>query len=209
MGCLETIHIEKPINERFVFPVQWVNRPDASFRGFSGTVAQGLVKVGDEIRVTASGQKATVAEISTMDGALPEAAAGDAITLRLDKEIDASRGDVLSLSQTPLDMTDQFEATLVWLHEEPGLPGRSHELKLASQWTRASITHIKHRIDINTLAHEASRQLQLNDIAVCNIATTKALVYDSYTNCKTLGSFILVDRITNATVAAGMMPGTY
>jgi bifunctional enzyme CysN/CysC len=205
MGCLETIHIEKPINERFVFPVQWVNRPDASFRGFSGTVAQGLVKVGDEIRVTASGQKATVAEISTMDGALPTAAAGDAITLRLDKEIDASRGDVLSLSQTPLDMTDQFEATLVWLHEEPGLPGRSHELKLASQWTRASITHIKHRIDINTLAHDASRQLQLNDIAVCNIATTKSLVYDSYTNSKSLGSFILVDRITHATVAAGMI----
>ena len=205
MGCLETIHIEKPINERFVFPVQWVNRPDASFRGFSGTVAQGLVKVGDEIRVTASGQKATVAEISTMDGALPTAAAGDAITLRLDKEIDASRGDVLSLAQTPLDMTDQFEATLVWLHEEPGLPGRSHELKLASQWTRASITHIKHRIDINTLAHDASRQLQLNDIAVCNIATTKSLVYDSYTNSKSLGSFILVDRITHATVAAGMI----
>lgn len=205
MGCLETIPIEKPTNQRFVFPVQWVNRPDASFRGFSGTVAQGLVKVGDEIRVSASGQKAMVAEISTMDGALATATTGDAITLRLDKEIDASRGDVLSLAQTPLDTTDQFEATLVWLHEEPGLPGRSHELKLASQWTRASITHIKHRIDINTLAHEASRQLQLNDIAVCNIATTKALVYDSYTSCKSLGSFILVDRITHATVAAGMI----
>ena len=140
-----------------------------------------------------------------MDGALPEAKAGQSITLKLDREIDASRGDVLSLSQSPLEMTDQFEATLVWMNEEAGLVGRSYDIKLATQWASASITSIKHRIDINTLAHEASKKLALNDISVCNLATSKPLVFDSYTHSKSLGSFILVDRFTHATVAAGMI----
>ena len=206
-GYLETVQIS-PRNgaqERFVFPVQWVNRPDSSFRGFSGSVAAGQVQAGDEIRVTASGQTARVAEIVTLDGALPRAQAGQAVTLRLDREIDASRGDVLSLAQSPLEMTDQFEATLVWLHADAGLIGRSYEIKLASQWASASITGIKYRIDVNTLAHEASRQLGLNDISVCNLAISRPLVYDSYTACQPLGSFILVDRYTHATVAAGMI----
>ena len=205
MGFLETVHIAKADSQRTVFPVQWVNRPNSSFRGFSGTIAQGSIKVGDTLRVTASGQTAQVAEIVTMDSALPSAQVGDAITLRLDREIDASRGDVLSQTQTPLEMTDQFEATLVWMQPYAGHSGRSYDLKLATQWASASITHIKHRVDIITLAHEASRQLQLNDIAVCNIATTKPLVFDSYYNCKSLGSIILVDRFTHATVAAGMI----
>jgi bifunctional enzyme CysN/CysC len=205
MGYLETVPLPAPAANKLVFPVQWVNRPDSSFRGFSGTVAQGSVKVGDEIRVTASGQTAQVAEIVTQDGALPQAVAGDAVTLRLSHEIDASRGDVLSLAQHPLDMTDQFEATLVWMHEEAGLHGRSYDIKLANQWTTASITSIKHRVDINTLALEASTQLKLNDICVCKLATTKPLVYDSYQNCKTLGGFILVDKFSHATVAVGMI----
>jgi bifunctional enzyme CysN/CysC len=188
-----------------VFPVQWVNRPNSSFRGFSGTLAQGSLRVGDMVRVTASGQTAQVAEIVTMDGPLQEANASDAITLRLDREIDASRGDVLSQAQTPLEMTDQFEATLVWMHADAGLPGRNYDLKLASQWTGASITQIKHRVDINTLHHDASRQMQLNDIAVCKLATAKPLVFDNYASCPTLGSFILVDRFTHATVAAGLI----
>jgi bifunctional enzyme CysN/CysC len=205
MGYLETVESKAPESERMVFPVQWVNRPHASFRGFSGWLAQGSVKLGDEIRVTASGQLARVADIVTMDGSLQLANAGDAVTLCLDREIDASRGDVLSLSQSPLEMTDQFEVTLVWMHQDQGMVGRNYDLKLASQWVSASITNIKHRLDINTLAHEASKHLSLNDITVCNIATAKPLVFDTYPNSQTLGSFILVDRFSHATVAAGMI----
>ena len=208
MGCLETCEVNSGKTDRLVFPVQWINRPNASFRGFSGYVGEGQVKVGDEIRVTLSGHTATVTEIVTMDGPLQQAVAGDAVTLTLDKEIDASRGDIISLSQRPLETTDQFEATLVWMHEEAGLIGRSYDIKLATQWATASITNIKHRVDINNLAHEASTQLALNDISVCTLATSKPLVFDSYANSHTLGSFILVDRISNATVAAGMINHT-
>ena len=205
MAYLETVAIPTPGSEKWVFPVQSVTRPNSTFRGFSGSVAQGSVQVGDDIRVTASGQTAKVTEIVTMDGPLARADAGQAVTLRLDREIDASRGDILSLSHSPLETTDQFEATLVWMDEDPGLMGRSYLLKLATQWATASMTNIKHKVDINTLAHEASKKLALNDISVCNIATSKPLVFDSYQNSKTLGSFILVDRFTHATVAAGMV----
>lgn len=205
MGYLETVRIDPQTADRLVFPVQWVNRPDASFRGFSGSVTEGSVNVGDEIRVTVSGHTANVAEIVTMDGSLAQALAGDAVTLRLSKEIDVSRGDVLSLRRCPLETTDQFEATLVWMNEEAGLIGRTYDIKLATQWASASITSIKYRVNINTLAHEASKKLELNDIGVCNIATGKPLVFDSYRNSKALGSFILVDRFSHATVAAGMI----
>jgi bifunctional enzyme CysN/CysC len=205
MGYLKTVEIEQGSDKRMVFPVQWANRPDSNFRGISGTLVEGSLRTGDEIQVTASGQKAFVTEIVTMDGLLDTATRGDAITLRLDREIDASRGDVISLSQLPLEMTDQFEATLVWMHEDPGMVGRSYYLKLANQWVAASVTNIKHRININTLAHEASKALQLNDIAVCNIATSKSVVFDNYKASHVLGGFILVDRLTHATVAAGMI----
>jgi len=205
MGFLETVEVTAGSSERLVFPVQWVNRPNDSFRGFSGYLAEGQVSVGDEIRVTQSGQTAAVAEIVSMDGSRQTAACGDAVTLRLDREIDASRGDIISLSQRPLETTDQFEATLVWMNDDAGLIGRSYDIKLATQWASASITGIKHRININSLAHEASTQLMLNDISVCTFATSKPLVFDRYENCKALGSFILVDRMSNATVAAGMI----
>ena len=205
IGYLETIAVQAPGADKLVFPIQWVNRPDSTFRGFSGSVAQGRVQVGDEIRVTASGQTARVAEIVTLDGPLATAESGQAVTLRLDHEIDASRGDLLSLSSNPLETTDQFEATLVWMDEDAGLIGRSYQIKLANQWTTASITSIKHKVDINTLAHEASTKLELNDISVCNIAASKPLVFDNYQRSKTLGGFILVDRFTHATVAAGMI----
>mgnify|MGYP003440305231 CR=1 FL=1 len=175
LGCLETIEVAKPLSERLVFPVQWVNRPDATFRGFSGYLSEGRVRVGDEIRVTRSGQTARIAEIVSMDGSLQQAVCGDAVTLRLDKEIDASRGDILSLSQNPLESTDQFEATLVWMDEAPGLIGRNYDIKLATQWASASITGIKHRVDINTLSHEASTQLGLNDISLCAGMITHSL----------------------------------
>lgn len=205
MDYLETIEVQKCSSDRMVFPLQWVNRPNSNFRGFSGTMVEGKVRVGDEICVTASGQKAIVSDIVTMDGSLQVANAGDAITLCLDREIDASRGDVMSLVQSPLEMTDQFEAIIVWMHQDEGVSGRNYDLKLASQWTSASVTTIKYRIDINTLAHEASKKLQLNDISVCNIAMAKSVVFDVYANSQTLGSFILVDRFTHATVAAGMI----
>ncbi|MBX9914921.1 MAG: sulfate adenylyltransferase subunit CysN [Pseudomonadaceae bacterium] len=205
MGYLETIEINTPNPERLVFPVQWVNRPDASFRGFSGYVAEGKLRVGDEIRVTRSGQTVAIEEIVSMNGPMQEALCGDAVTLRLCKGVDVSRGDILSLSKSPLDTTDQFEATLVWMNEEPGLIGRSYEVKLATQRASASITGIKHRVNVNTLAHEASKQLSLNDISLCTLATSNPLVFDSYQQSRTLGSFILVDRTTNATVAAGMI----
>ncbi len=180
MGCLETLHIDKPIQTKAVFPVQWVSRPNASFRGFGGTLATGQLAVGDAIRVTASGQTACLSRIVTADGDLDAAQAGDAVTLVLDREVDASRGDVISLADQPMEMTDQFEATLVWLQDEPGHIGRTYELKLANQWANASLTSLKYRIDVNTQTHESCKQLTLNDIAVANLALSKPLVFSSY-----------------------------
>lgn len=205
MGCLETLEIAAPASERLVFPVQWVNRPDASFRGFSGYVAEGQVSVGDEVRASLSGHTATVTDIIGMNGSTQSATGADAVTLTLSKEIDVSRGDTLSLSHSPLEVTDQFEAVLIWMNEDAGLNGRSYDIKLATQWASASITNIKYRIDTNTLARDASRHLSLNDISVCTLATSKPLVFDRYQQSRTLGSFILVDRVTHATVAAGLI----
>lgn len=205
MGYLETIDVTNVAESRFVFPVQWVNRPHADFRGFSGSVAGGRIAVGDTIRVTASGQTAQIKRIVTFDGDQPEAIAGEAITLVLDKEVDASRGDILAAADSPLEITDQFEATVVWMHEDAGLVGRNYELKLANQWAGASITTIKHRIDVNTWSHESCRHLGLNDIAVCNLALSRPIVFDAYQKSSSLGGFILVDRFSQATVAAGMI----
>ncbi|HEY0588242.1 MAG TPA: sulfate adenylyltransferase subunit CysN [Pseudoduganella sp.] len=205
LGYLETVKLEAPAGDQAAFPVQWVNRPDSTFRGFSGTVAQGSLSVGDEIRVTASGQTSKIAEIVTMDGSRQCASRGDAVTLRLATEIDASRGDILSLAKAPLDMTDQLEATLIWTDSDPGLVGRSYHIKLSTQDAAASITKIKHEVDVNTLAHNASKQLELNSISVCTLALSKPLVFDNYEKSKPLGCFILVDRFSNATVAIGMV----
>ena len=202
---LDTIDIRRPPQAGSVFPVQWVSRPNADFRGYAGTLAAGELKLGDTLRVAQSGQIAKISRIVTGDGDLSSATAGDAITLCLDREIDISRGDVLSRADSPIETTDQFEATLVWLHEEPGLASRRYDLKLASQWTGASITAIKHRINVNTLAEEPARKLELNDITVCNIATTQPLAFEPYSNSRELGGFILVDRYTHATVAAGLI----
>jgi bifunctional enzyme CysN/CysC len=205
MGGLETLHINKQGQSKGVFPVQWVNRPNASFRGFSGTLAAGQLTVGDPLRITASGQTATLSRIVTADGDLNAAQAGDAVTLVLDREVDASRGDVIALAEQPLEMTDQFEATLVWMHDEPGHMGRAYDLKLANQWASASLTGLKYRVNVNTQAHESCKQLALNDIAVANLALSKPLVFAPYEENHNLGGFILVDKFTHATVAAGMI----
>ena len=202
---LETLDIRRAPQPGSVFPVQWVNRPNADFRGYAGTLAAGELQLGDTLRVAQSGQIARISRIVTGDGDRSMVTAGDAITLCLDREIDISRGDVLSRADLPIETTDQFEATLVWLHEEPGLASRRYDLKLASQWTGASITAIKHRINVNMLAEEPARKLELNDITVCNIATTQPLAFEAYEKSRELGGFILVDRYTHATVAAGLI----
>ena len=205
LAYLETVQSQRAAQPQLVFPVQWVNRPNADFRGYSGTLASGQLQVGDTLRVTASGQTAHVQRIVTQDGDLTHAKAGQAITIVLDKEVDASRGDIFSAATAPLDMTDQFEATLVWMHEEPGLIGRQYDIKLANQWASASLTAIKHQIDVNTGAHQSCRQLALNDIAQCTLALSRPLVFDTYARSATLGGFIVVDRFSRATVAAGMI----
>ena len=205
LGFLETVHIRSATDQRLVFPVQYINRPQADFRGLSGTVASGRIAVGNTVRVTASGQTAKIKRIIAPDGDAPEALAGSAITVVLDKELDASRGDILARADTPLEMTDQFAATVIWMHEDQGMVGRSYELKLANQWAGASLTSIKHRIDVNTGAHEACRELSLNDIALCNLALSRPVVFDAYAKSHTIGGFILVDRFSRATVAAGLI----
>jgi bifunctional enzyme CysN/CysC len=204
MGWLETVRPEPPRHGRFCFPVQAVNRPSQDFRGLMGTVAEGHVSRGDAVRVTASGQTARVRRIVTLDGDLERAERGQAITLTLDREIDASRGDVISCSQA-IETTDQFEASLVWMHGDPGLTGRSYLLKLATQVTPVSITAIKHGVNVNTLAQEPRSQLDLNDIAMCTLATAQPVAFDAYERSRTLGGFILIDRFSHATVAAGMI----
>jgi bifunctional enzyme CysN/CysC len=208
LNCLEEIHIQQPSNSKTIFPVQLVNRPDANFRGLSGMLSSNKLSVGDELRVTSSGQIAILTNMISTDGPVKEAQAGDSLTLILDRDIDASRGDVISLAKEPLEQTDQFEATLIWMHEDLGYVGRTYELKLANQWASATITKLKNRINVNTQENEPCTQLALNDIAIANLSLTKSIVYESYLENKTFGGFVLVDKYTHATVAAGMIRHT-
>ena len=208
LGCLQILPLFAPTKDKFVFPVQWVNRPHADFRGFSGTVAQGSVHLGETLRVTSSGQVAKVKEILTMDESLQVGLPGQSITLCLDREIDVSRGDVFSLADSPIESTDQFQATLVWMHEYQGFSGRQYEIKLNNQWAQAAITEIKHKTNVNTLTHEPLKELNINDIATCNLSLNKPIACEPFEILKSLGSFILVDRHTHATVAAGMVEHT-
>ncbi len=204
-GFLETVEVIPQNDKRVVFPVQWVNRTTPDYRGYSGTLAGGRLEPGDELRVSASGQLARVRRLSDFDGELQHASAGDAVTIELDRELDISRGDILSAASAPLETSDQFEATVIWMHADTGHTGRNYELKLANQWVGASMTAIKHRIDVNTGHSESCRQLELNDIAVCNLALSKPIVMDAFSASPELGRFILVDRFTSATVAAGLI----
>jgi bifunctional enzyme CysN/CysC len=209
MGALESASIDTSENQQFVLPIQWVNRPNPKFRGFSGTIVSGKIAVGSPIRVTASGQVSIVKEIITPERMIfkkgGQAKAGEAVTITLHDEIDISRGDVLTAPKELLTSSDQFEVSLIWLDQTPGHIGRSYDLQLSIQQTSASITSIKHRVDINTLANTACKELGFNEIAICNIALSKSITFDAYKNSKELGSFILIDRFTNATVAAGLI----
>lgn len=208
MGYLETIDPTPQSPSGSAFSVQWVNRPNSEFRGFSGSVLQGEFKVSDQIRVTRTGQIANVHKIVTMDGPLNKVYTGDVPTLVLDSEIDVSRGDVLTLADAPLETTDQIEAKLVWMHENECLVGRNYELKLSNQWCGAALTRIKNRINVNSLTSESAKSLALNDIGTCQIHLSRPLVFSPYEEIRALGSFILVDKLTHATVAAGMITHT-
>lgn len=205
MGCLEDIFMQPIEIVPFVFLIRSISRTDLSFRVLTGSVVQGSVRVGDEIRLTASGDTARVTDILTNSDSIADAVAGHTITLRLDKDIDAAPGGIVSTSQRPLELTDQFEATLVWLHEEAGLIGRNYNIELATQRASASITNIKYKLDVNSLAHQAARQLGNKDIGVCNISVNQPLAFDNYQNSAIMGGFILVDRFTHTMVAVGMI----
>ncbi|OJX18610.1 MAG: adenylyl-sulfate kinase [Devosia sp. 67-54] len=187
------------------FPVQWVNRPNLDFRGFAGTVASGVVAVGDDVLVAASRKPAKVTRIVTMDGDLQQAVAGEAVTLVLDREIDVSRGDMLAHpGQTP-EFSNQFQARMIWMNEEPAIPGRSYLLKLGTQQVPAAITDLKFRTNVNTLEHSAAKTLELNEVGTLTIATDKPIAFDSYASNGLTGGFILIDRISNATLGAGVI----
>jgi bifunctional enzyme CysN/CysC len=201
---LEAIDVaEDRSGSKLRFPVQWVNRPDLDFRGFSGTVASGAVAVGDEVLIASSRKPAVVRRIVTMSGDLPRAVAGQAVTLVLDREVDISRGDMLSLAGETPEFSNQFQARLVWMSEEPAYPGRSYLLKLGTQLVPATITDLKFRTNVNTLEHTAATKVDLNEVATVTIATDKPIAFDAYASNALTGGFILIDRISNATLGAG------
>ncbi|MBL8548222.1 MAG: sulfate adenylyltransferase subunit CysN [Hyphomonadaceae bacterium] len=207
MQHLEEVEIDEQrrINGPFRMPVQWVNRPNADFRGFAGQIVGGAVRPGDTIRIAPSGKLSTIARIVTKDGDLREAVAGQSVTLTLTDEIDCSRGDVIAAATDPPEASDQFETTLVWMSDEPALPGRPYWLKIGARTVSASITEIKHKINVNTLEELAAKVLDLNEIAVANISVDQAIAFDTYDANPDMGGFILIDRTTNATVAAGLI----
>lgn len=193
------------LEEPFRFPVQWVNRPNLDFRGYSGTITSGRVKVGDEIVVLPSARTTRVKSIVTYDGELQEAIAGQAVTLCLADEVDVSRGDMIAAASARPETADQFAAHLVWMSDEPLFPGRKLILQLGPKQVPAQVTEIKHAINVNTMEHTAAKQLGLNEIAVCNVATDQPLPFAPYKQERENGAFILIDRMTNATVGCGMI----
>jgi len=203
---LETIkHADNDAEKAFRMRVQWVNRPNLDFRGFCGTIASGTIKPGDEVVVPSSGQSSRISRIVTMDGDLEEAFAGQAITLCLEDEIDISRGDMLTTPLVRPSHADQFEAKLVWLHEDPLLPGRSYLLKAGSATAPAQVSELKRKVNVNTLQLEPGKTLEMNEVGICNISINKAISFDPYSVNRHTGNFILIDRFTNATVGAGMI----
>jgi bifunctional enzyme CysN/CysC len=191
--------------EPFRMPVQWVNRPDQDYRGFSGLIASGSVAPGDRVRILPSGRSAGVEAIDTFEGALPRAVAGQSVTIRLDEETDCSRGNVIASADDPPQTADQFEATIVWMDEEPLLPGRSYGLKLATQFASARVAVPKYELDVATLRHMAAKTLELNQIGVAELTVDRPIVFEPYARSRSLGGFILIDKQSNRTVAAGML----
>jgi bifunctional enzyme CysN/CysC len=207
IGHLENIEITATVAQEkpFRMPVQWVNRPNLDFRGFSGLVSGGTIKPGDPVRIVPSGKNSRVKSIVTLDRKLDEAVAGQSVTITLEDEVDCSRGDVIAAAGDPPEVSDQFESTIVWMSDEALKPGRGYWLKLATQTVSVSVQEPKYEININTMEHLAAKTLELNGIGVTEIHTDKPIVFEAYADSRQLGGFILVDKITNATVAAGML----
>jgi bifunctional enzyme CysN/CysC len=207
MGYLETVEVDRQRAQSLPlrFPVQWVNRPHGDFRGYAGLIESGEVRPGDRVRVQPAGRESRVARIVTADGDLAVAVAGQAVTLTLADELDASRGDLISAAADPAETADQFETTLVWLGDEPMLPGRGYLLKAAARTVGAVFSPPKHKVNVNTLETLAARQLELNEIGTCNVALDRPIAFDPYAVNRSTGSFIVIDRISNATVGAGMV----
>ena len=202
---LEQVVIEPRSEGPLRMPVQWVNRPTHEFRGYSGRLLGGRVRPGDAVRVLPSGRQSTVARIVGYDGDLAEAQAGQSVTLTLADEIDISRGDVLCAADDPAGLADQFEATLVWMADEPMLPGRPYLVKLGATTIGASLGQPKYVVDVNSLDHLAGKTLELNEIGVCNLTLDRAVAFDAYADNRDMGSFIVIDRYSNQTIGAGML----
>ncbi len=206
MHFLETVQVEDGRSEGPLrLPVQWVNRPNLDFRGFSGTITAGSVSVGDAIKVLPSAVTTIVKSIVTYDGDIPQAVAGEAVTLTLEDEVDISRGDIIAGIDDPCEAADQFESKIIWMAQEALLPGRPYLIKTVNQTVPGTITDLKHKVNVNTLEHVAGKQLELNEIGVCNISLDSRIAFDPYAENREMGSFIIIDRMTNNTVGAGMI----
>ena len=206
LDYLESVEVQSDLEDRpFRMSVQWVNRPNLNFRGFSGTIASGKLRPGDPVVVASSGKDAVVKRIVTMDGDLPEAVASEAVTVVLDREIDVSRGDILVPPSHRPEVADQFAAHIVWMAEDKLYPGRPYILKIGNKTVSAQVTEIKHQIDVNTFDHLAAKELHLNQVGFCNVSLSEPIAFDPYEANRETGAFILVDRLTNATVGAGMV----
>jgi len=189
----------------FRLPVQWVNRPNSDFRGFAGAIVSGTVRVGDSTRLLPSGRQSHISRILVGDRDVGSAVAGQSVTVTLADAVDVSRGDVLAASDAPPEVSDQFEATIIWMHERPMLQGRSYLLKIGTQTVPATVAPLKYKVNVNTLEHVAAKKLELNDIGVCGVELRQPVVFEPYSESRDLGGFILLDRITNSTVGAGLL----
>ncbi len=203
---LHSVEVSRGNSRRpFRFPVQWVNRPNGEFRGYCGTVVSGTIGAGEDVLIAGSGRSARVKKIVTFEGLLDRAQAGDAVTLTLESEIDIARGDLLADPEAPPEFVDQFAAHVIWLSENPLVPGRPYLLKIGTRTVPATVTALKHRVDVGTLAHLADRTVKLNEVGFCNLSTAVPVAFDPYEVDRNTGAFILIDRFTNETAGAGMI----
>ncbi len=207
MYHLETVEIDEQYQQRqpFRMPVQWVNRPNLDFRGFAGTITGGSIKPGEKIRIQPSGRESIVTRIVTADGDLEHAVANQSVTLTLADEVDISRGDVISTAEEPAQVADQFEATVVWMHDQPMLRGRNYLMKIGTKTVTATVMPLKHKVNVNTMEQVAALKLDLNEIGVVELELDRPIAYDPYVRSRDTGGFILIDRLTNTTVGAGML----
>jgi bifunctional enzyme CysN/CysC len=206
LAHLEGVEVgEEAVGRPFRLPVQWVNRPDQSFRGFSGVITSGQVRQGDRVRALPSGRQSRVLRILNAGEDQPEAIAGQSVVVTLEDEIDISRGDVLAAADAPPQVADQFEATVIWMHDDAMLPGRTYLMKIGARTVNATVAPLKYRVNVNTMERQPAERLELNDIGVCELELDRRIAFEPYAESRDLGGFILIDRLTNNTVGAGLL----